>query len=446
MQYHALSLLQNGYEVSLLGYKGETLISALQINNNNNNVDQSLLHVIRFQPSTPWKFIRERLKLLYYFIRFVELVRVLCHALFIQLSSSDIDCVLVQNPPSVPLLLIAFLFCRIYGAGLVIDWHNLGYTMMEGMTDRHPIRRFMYWYEKYMSHLADGHLCVTKAMEEFLHQSFQLKESNTRIIRVLYDRPPIFFRRTTSSERVDLMNRLSIASHNEKQQSLPLPSTFPAKDLALPKEERKTVLLMSCTSWTPDEDFKVLLDALEKLDQRVTANSTTGGFDFPKVAVVVTGKGPQKSMYQNKILRMRPSLTNITIDTMWLEASDYPMLLGCADLGICLHTSTSGRDLPIKIMDMFGCQVPVCAIQFQCIEEVMRHGWNGMIFTSSDDLTQQLLDLLGGERGPLESMRNNIATMARWDEEWNKVANEVIHDVCIIGQKRRFVNGRRFER
>ena len=121
------------------------------------------------------------------------------------------------------------------------------------------------------------------------------------------------------------------------------------------------------------------------------------------------------------------------------------MLLGCADLGICLHTSTSGRDLPIKIMDMFGCQVPVCAIQFQCIEEVMRHEWNGMIFTSSDDLTQQLLDLLGGERVPLESMRNNIATMERWDEEWNKVANEVIHDVCIIGQKRRFNNRRRFE-
>jgi hypothetical protein len=119
-----------------------------------------------------------------------------------------------------------------------------------------------------------------------------------------------------------------------------------------------------------------------------------------------------------------------------LETDDYPKLLGCADLGVSLHTSTSGIDLPIKIMDMFGCQVPVCAIQYSCITEVMKHGWNGMLFTTSDELANQMLDLLDSSM-ILESMRNNISTMTRWEEEWNVVAKGMIQQLSQVGRLRR---------
>jgi len=123
---------------------------------------------------------------------------------------------------------------------------------------------------------------------------------------------------------------------------------------------------------------------------------------------------------------------------MWLESSDYPILLGCADLGISLHLSTSGLDLPMKVLDFYGCEVPVCAVDFTCLNELVQDGENGRVFQSDKELASQMFELLrhnerdsdGFLKGKLKLFRERIRGMDRWRENWNKHALDVIMNAC----------------
>ena len=113
-------------------------------------------------------------------------------------------------------------------------------------------------------------------------------------------------------------------------------------------------LLISSTSWTEDEDFNLLLLALQQFE--------SSPLTLPKVIMVVTGKGPLRSQFENQI-RIH-DWKRVEFRFEWLSREEYPLLVGCADLGVCLHTSSSGLDLPMKVVDMFGCGVPVCAVGY----------------------------------------------------------------------------------
>jgi len=108
-------------------------------------------------------------------------------------------------------------------------------------------------------------------------------------------------------------------------------------------------------------------------------------------------------------------------------------LLACADIGISLHTSTSGIDLPMKILDLFGCEVPVCAYNFPCLPELVRDNVNGRIFKSSSELYEQLLVLLSplstypGSWPPhgfsdLARYSRKLLGRKRWDANWKENA------------------------
>lgn len=117
---------------------------------------------------------------------------------------------------------------------------------------------------------------------------------------------------------------------------------------------------------------------------------------LPKMLIIVTGKGELKERYEREIQRLEieEKWQWVRIRTVWLESEEYPVLLGSADVGISLHTSSSGLDLPMKVVDMLGCSLPVCALDFSCLDELIQDGKNGLIFRDAEGLARQLESLL----------------------------------------------------
>jgi beta-1,4-mannosyltransferase len=150
---------------------------------------------------------------------------------------------------------------------------------------------------------------------------------------------------------------------------------------------KRPALLLSSTSWTADEDFSLLLTALDKYQAAISS-----GMDLPKLLVIITGKGTLRRPFEEAVQeRERSTWIDVCVRCHFLSAKDYPTLLGCADLGVSLHTSSSGRDLPMKVVDMFGCGVPVLAKGFGCIDELVKHGENGLVFDTGDQLGTQMI-------------------------------------------------------
>jgi beta-1,4-mannosyltransferase len=385
----------------------------------------------------------------------------LCYALFIAVptglkrkSRPDeqqqqqpvlVDCVLVQNPPAMPLLAVVYFFSVCQGflyrhrPAMVIDWHNLGFTMLSKTPIFASVARV---YEQFMAPRATAHLCVTAAMKSFLVQQFGIP---AEFVSVLHDCPNAMFQPRSSKDNHELLQRLhgklcaacprSWYEHLDPSRQT-LFTEIDENGQYTPRPGRPA-LITSSTSWTPDEDFDPLLVALVRLDQQITEDVDSS----LKVFVVVTGKGPRRSYYQQQISLLK--LHNVVIETLWLEPGDYPRLLSCSDVGISLHTSTSGIDLPMKILDLFGCQVPVCAINFRCLPELVEDNVNGMIFQSSTELQEQLWGLLSPLDkypgawpphgfGDLAKFSRSLQGRKRWDNEWNEHAKPVILSAVSI--------------
>ena len=318
MQYHVRSLVTHGFMVDFIGFPGSPLSRSIT----DHVTIRHLAPAPRLLASLP--------RLLAYVIKTLwqSLMLLLTLPLF-----SHLDFILVQTPPGIPTLPVLWLYCALKGTRLVVDWHNYSHTILAlALGAPHPLVRLTRWLERVFGSRAASAFCVTRAMSEDLRTNWGAAAS------VLYDRPPDKFRPITASERSDLFKRLA--------------SDYPVfSDIS-----EDTGVLVSSTSWTEDEDFGVLLEALLQYEK-----AKIGGQRLPDLCVVITGKGPQKQFYLDKISRLE--LKHVSIVTPWLEDDDYPKMLASADLGVCLHTSSSGLDLPMKVVDMFGCRLPVAAIR-----------------------------------------------------------------------------------
>jgi beta-1,4-mannosyltransferase len=249
--------------------------------------------------------------------------------------------------------------------------------------------------------LADGHITVTNALSSFLVNDWDIPIKPV----VLYDRPPAHFRRLTDPERKEFLK------------------TLPKKIPGLKSISGKRVLVVTGTSWTPDEDIQILIDSIEEY-HKCQLNAPSD--NLPSITVVITGKGPLKDYYLEKIDQIE--IGDNQILTAWLPIEDYPLLLGSADIGVSLHYSSSGLDLPMKVIDMFGCGLPVLSIDYSCITELIKPNVTGLLFQSSTELTACLKTILKNfpenSSTLLEDMRKNVKSEFdqnnRWTDLWNE--------------------------
>lgn len=185
-------------------------------------------------------------------------------------------------------------------------------------------------------------------------------------------------------------------------------------------------ILVSSTSWTADEDFSLLIDALCQYSELASTNKPS----LPPILAIITGKGPQREMYLKKIsdLDCAGHLQKVNIRTAWLTTENYAKLLAVASLGVSLHTSSSGVDLPMKVVDMFGAGLPVVGWdRFEAWPELVTEDVNGKGFGSARDLVDQLVSLFG-DQSKLEILRAGALreSSRRWDDEWDPVAGRLL--------------------
>ena len=388
MQYHAASLAAAGGDVDLIGLEGAAVAPIVAGN--------PRIHVHRLSDRSFAGRAKGGVRRFVYgsFLRGIgQGIRLFATLMRIPKPNA----ILVQNPPAFPTFFIAWLVSRLRGARFVIDWHNLSHTIAAvKVGEHHRAVKAIARSERRWAKRATAHLAVSQALAEWLQRQYRVTAA------VVYDRPGAAFAPSSTGEGSALWGRIS--------QELKLPA-------------QRLPIVVCPTSWSPDEDFDLLLEALERAERQLKS-------DAPMLIVILTGRGPLRDTFEARLARR--SLKAIVVKTLWLEPADYPVMIGLADLGLCLHQSSSGLDLPMKLADLRGAGVPVAVYDYApVLGEVMTTGQQGVLFRDPGDLANVLVSVARGSTPADASLSKSRAWLAhnpaeRWDAQWDKSARPVL--------------------
>ena len=396
IQYHARALSACGVDVDLVGLEGTGLSKSIE--------DDPRITVHRFATST--SRYRQTNNTTYAIAAVFDTVRIGVRLWRVARRLERPSLVLTQNPLAFPTIAVARFALRGTGVRFVIDWHNLGFALLrQRVGGWHPAVRLLRWYERRCARRADANLCVSRGMAAWLQTRFGIARPT-----VLYDRPASVFAPIERAERERfkqaLFGRLGVRLTGN-------------------------ALIVCPTSWTEDEDFDLVVDAVYRLEDKIRGwEAATPGRRFTDLVILVTGDGNRRQRFE-RLFAGLPA-RRVQLRTRWLEPEEYPRVVGSADLGLCLHRSASGLDIPMKVADLFGAGVPVCALDYgACLAERVRHSDNGLLFSTGRQLADVLFDLFEAfprDQSSLERLRAGARRSANptWDEGWTKDARSVL--------------------
>jgi len=411
MQYHCLALTRNGFNVDFVGYMRSSLLEGVEKNER-----------VNIHPIKPWRSEALPFALEAPIRVIVEMLQLF----WVLFSVPSPIAILVQNPPSIPSLFVARIVSWARGSAFVIDWHNLGYSLLQIKRSDRDIFVWVYKFiEIVCGCLANSGFAVTGAMAGYLQSNYRIPT------RILYDKPRSVANITTLAEYHGFFTRL------QDEKLVPGESLLVVKEwednervcdvstlFSLTRNGGKIelnpaapLLLISSTSWTPDEDFSVLLKSLPKINKELEKMNR-------RMIIVITGKdeGSLKKEFFEAVAEM--NLTFIRVKSLFLSHADYLTLLSAADIGLCFHTSSSGLDLPMKVVDMFSAGLPVLAVHFPTLtDELVIEGKTGLTFKDSDDFLAKLSRMIN-DATMRQKMRDSIIEWSTntWDKHWDDQA------------------------
>lgn len=359
------------------------------------------VHIVGYYQTPLFKELSQAKNVHIYKIHpFIELPRILFPIyaplkifwLFLQLFTlffrlPKFDLILAQNPPSMPTVPFCWLINMVKGKKFVIDWHNLGFSLLKVHHTSNFIAKIAEWLEFFFGRRANANLSVTKSLQQFLRQK-GIESS------VVYDRPSELFKPCP-----------------EQRQRF-------SQDLKINESD---FWLISSTSWTPDEQIGILLDAAENIDDDLNKSERC-------LSIIITGKGPDQRAFESEVVGRR--FKNISFYFEFLPYEDYAKLLGCCDIGVSLHVSSSGVDLPMKGLDMIGAGLPLLSVNYQCISELVEPNVNGLLFIDGKELAEILKKMILSKEISIESLKEGSIKSGemKWDEMWNQCAKPVLID------------------
>lgn len=205
---------------------------------------------------------------------------------------------IVQCPPSPPALLACLLAKAVrmrFRALVVCDWHNFGENLLKLKVPGNKLgtmtaKAYAKAEEMCAKAVATTHLTVSASLKE------ELERKGFHNIRIARDKPPPLAKQTSAEEAHRLLFKISkeLATCGTAQTDSEWALTTSQGD----ETEEHTILtqrigdeviwrsdrpkvIVSATSWTPDEDMFELLKALQKYDTNPKASP---------LLVVITGK------------------------------------------------------------------------------------------------------------------------------------------------------------
>lgn len=389
MSYHARSFANAGYSVNLCGYLESNLPGYLSTP----GISIYDIPVIKNKRNLPY-LIFAVLKVL---SQFYDLTSLLAYVI-----DGKTRYVLIQNPPSLPVVLIVGLLKKFWApqVQIIIDWHNLNWSILnlKYQNEGNWVVKLMKAYEKFCCQkISDFNFTVTAALKEYLIENFKAPEDK---VITFYDRPSDIFAPLDSQD--SLQNILQANSQ-----------LFDG----ISYNQLSDRILVTSTSFTQDEDFTVLVEALVLLEKKLKADSSKH-----RIIMLVTGKGPLQADFLKLVKQYRWEF--VFIKNVWLPIKEYPNILKVADLGISLHYSSSGLDLPMKIVDLFGSGIPVLTMNYPVIKELVKDNINGLILKSNnnaDEMATKIFNVLFQDNELYKKLKRGALLESRrhWNDEWN---------------------------